>query len=136
VTGRPIGGLLAIAWLLGGCISSRQTLTPEASKVRYLEGEAEPACSLVSEVSVGRAWFVFDERQPAKSPDDVIVRMRRLAAKAGGNLVVILENEPPNAQCSGYNGLGRIYRCTPTELARLDTLPADTAGAAGASPEE
>lgn len=104
---------------LAGCISARQALTPEAAKVRYVEGKLEPDCDLVEEITVGREWFVTDERQPAKSHDDVIVRMRRLAAKRGGNLVVILENEPPNAKCSGYNGLGRVYRCDAAALARV-----------------
>lgn len=112
--------LLPLALLaLCSCISSRQTLTPEAAKVRYVESKLEPACEMVEEISVGREWFVTDERQPAKSKDDVVVRMRRLAAKRGGNLVVILENEPRNAKCSGYNGLGRVYRCSDAELAKV-----------------
>ncbi len=111
-------GLLLVGILtVPACISTRQTLTPEAAKVHYVEGKMEPDCQMVEEVTVGREWFVTDERQPAKSNDDVIVRMRRLAAKKGGNLVVILENEPPNAKCSGYNGLGRIYRCADGQLA-------------------
>ncbi len=105
--------------LLGGCITTRQTLTPEAAKVRYVEGKLEPKCEMIEEITVGREWFVTDERQPAKSKDDVVVRMRRLAAKKGGNLVVILENEPPGGKCSGYNGLGRVYRCPADELARV-----------------
>ncbi len=39
--------------------------------------------------------------------------------KRGGNLVVILENEPPNNQCTGYNGMGRVYRCSAEALAQL-----------------
>jgi hypothetical protein len=104
---------------LVGCISSRQAMTPEAAKVSYLESKAEPSCEFIEEVTVGREWFVTDERQPAVNKDDVIVRMRRLAAKKGGNLVVIIENEPPNSQCSGHNGLGRVYRCSDQELAAL-----------------
>jgi len=105
--------------LLSACISSRQTLTPEAARVRYLEGKLEPECEMIEEISVGREFFVTDERQPAVSKDDVVVRMRRLAAQRGGNLVVILENEPPNSQCTGHNGLGRVYRCTEAALASL-----------------
>ena len=119
--GALVGTALLVA--LSGCISSRQSLTPDAAEVRYINGKAEPDCAMVTEVSVGRDFFVFDERQPAKSHDDVVVRMRRLAAKADGNLVVILENEPPGGKCSGFNGLGRIYRCTSAQLAALDTLP-------------
>jgi len=106
-----------LAVCLCGCITTRQTLTPEAARVRYVEGKLEPAdCEMLEEVTVGREWFVTDERQPAVSKDDVVVRMRRLAAKKGGNLVVILENEPPSAKCDGYNGLGRIYRCSASAL--------------------
>lgn len=104
---------------LCGCIVTRQTLTPEAAKVHYLEGKQEPACDMIEEIQVGREYFVTDERQPAVSRDDVVVRMRRLAAKKGGNLVVILENEPPNSKCSGFNGLGRVYRCSDSALAGL-----------------
>lgn len=99
-----------------------------------MEGEVEPPCQLVEELTVGRDWFVFDERQPAKSHEDVVVRFRRLAAERDGNLVVILENEKPNAKCSGFNGLGRVYKCSTTQLAELDTLPridGDTAKADG-----
>lgn len=32
--------------LLSACISSRQTLTPEAARVRYLEGKLEPECAV------------------------------------------------------------------------------------------
>jgi hypothetical protein len=116
---RSVPALIFMLSLLSGCISTRQTLTPEAAKVRYVEGKNEPACEMIEEITVGREWFVTDERQPAKSKDDVVVRMRRLAAKRGGNLVVILENEPPNAKCSGYNGLGRVYRCSDAELAKV-----------------
>ncbi|MFW5739718.1 MAG: hypothetical protein ACOC1F_05070 [Myxococcota bacterium] len=56
-----------IAVALCGCISARQSLTPEAAKVRYVEGNHDPECELLGEVTVGRALFVFDERQPAKS---------------------------------------------------------------------
>ncbi|MBK7583393.1 MAG: hypothetical protein IPI67_24785 [Myxococcales bacterium] len=108
----PLVGLCA-------CISTRQSLTPEAAGVRYVEGKLEPACDFVEEISVGRDWFVTDERQPAVSNDDVVVRMRRLSAKRGGNLVVILENEPPNNKCTGFNGLGRVYRCSAEALAAL-----------------
>lgn len=108
-----------MAAMLSACISTRQTLTPEAAKVRYVEQKIEPDCEMLEEITVGRAWFVTDERQPARSKEDVVVRMRRLAAKRGGNLVVILENEPPNSQCSGYNGLGRVYRCSAEQLSKL-----------------
>lgn len=114
---RALASFLALA--LGACISTRQALTPEASKVHYVEGKLEPACDMIEEISVGREFFVTDERQPAVSNDDVVVRMRRLAAKRGGNLVVILENEPPNSQCTGHNGLGRVYRCSAEALAAL-----------------
>lgn len=114
---------LVLLWVVAGCISSRQAMTPEAAKVRYIEGKAEPPCEMLGEITVGREWFVTDERQPAVSNDDVVVRMRRLSAKMGGNLVVILENEPPNSECSGYNGLGRVYRCSATTLASLDAKP-------------
>jgi hypothetical protein len=53
--------------------------------------------------------------------------MRRLAAKKGGNYVVILENEPPNNECTGYNGLGRVYRCSPAVLASLPKGRSETA---------
>jgi hypothetical protein len=121
-TGRMMQRVVAIAvassWLVG-CVTTRQALTPEAARVRWVEGKMEPACDMIEEVTVGREWFVTDERQPAVSKDDVVVRMRRLAAKKGGNLVVILENEPPNTQCTGYNGLGRIYRCSDAALADI-----------------
>jgi hypothetical protein len=107
------------ACLLPACISTRQSLTPEAARVRTLEGKLEPECEMIEEITVGREFFVTDERQPAVSKDDVVVRMRRLAAKRGGNLVVILENEPPNSQCTGHNGLGRVYRCTEAALGAL-----------------
>ncbi|MEZ4223475.1 MAG: DUF4156 domain-containing protein [Polyangiaceae bacterium] len=115
-------GLTSLA-LVSGCISGRQTLTPEAAQVKYVEGKLEPGCQMIEEITVGREWFVTDERQPAKSKDDVVVRMRRLAAKRGGNLVVILENEPPGGKCSGYNGLGRVYRCSAEELAKVASGP-------------
>lgn len=138
MTWRGVGrGALAVAVvLLGGCISSRQTLTPEAAEVRYINGTDEPDCTMLAEVSVGHDWFVFDERQPAKSHDDVVVRMRRLAAKANGNLVVILENKPPGGKCSGFNGHGRIYRCSSEQLAALDTLPGSEASEAKAADVE
>ncbi len=104
---------------LAGCVTTRQTLTPEAARVEYTEGKLEPRCEMLEEVTVGRQWFVTDERQPAVSRDDVVVRMRRLAAKRGGNYVVILENEPPSAKCDGYSGLGRVYRCSEAMLAEL-----------------
>ena len=112
--------LFAIA--LFGCISTRQTLTPEASEVGYVQGKDEPACKMIEEVTVGGDWFVTDERQPAVSKDDVVVRMRRLAAKKGGNFVLILENEPPGGKCDGFNGLGRVYRCSPEQLAKIPNL--------------
>ena len=108
-----------MAFALAGCLASKQTLTPEAAEVRYVQAKLEPSCKMIEEVTVGREWFVTDERQPAVSKDDVVVRMRRLAAKKGGNLVVILENEPPNGKCDGYNGLGRVYRCSADELAKI-----------------
>jgi hypothetical protein len=112
--------LAVLAFGLVGCISTRQSLTPEASRVAYTDDpKVEPSCDLVEELTVGRDYFVTDERQPAVSNDDVVVRFRRLAAKKGGNYVVILENEPPNNQCTGYNGLGRIYRCSDSVLASL-----------------
>ncbi len=110
---------LLLAFAVFGCVTSRQTLTPEAAEVRYVEAKFEPTCQMIEEITVGREWFVTDERQPAVSEDDVVVRMRRLAAKKGGNLVVILENEPPSAKCDGYSGLGRVYRCSPEELASI-----------------
>jgi len=110
---------VVLALALGACISTRQALTPEAAKVHWVEGKLEPACDMLEEISVGREFFVTDERQPAISSDDVVVRMRRLAAKKGGNLVVILENEPPNSQCTGHNGMGRVYRCSDSALAAL-----------------
>jgi hypothetical protein len=117
---RRLLPILGLALALAGCISTRQALTPEASRVEYTEdAKVEPSCDLVEELTVGRDYFVTDERQPAVSKDDVIVRFRRLAAKRGGNYVVVLENEPPNNQCTGYNGLGRIYRCSETVLASL-----------------
>ncbi len=129
-------GLLAV---LPACITTRQTLTPEAAKVKYVEGKSEPPCEMIEEITVGREWFVTDERQPAKSKDDVVVRMRRLAAKRGGNLVVILENEPPNAKCSGYNGLGRVYRCSDAELVKVAGGPGpseETAAALESEPDD
>lgn len=111
--------VLAVSVGLLGCVVTRQTLTPEAARVEYTEGKLEPSCEMIEEISVGREYFVTDERQPAVSKDDVVVRMRRLAAKKGGNYVVILENEPPNNECTGYNGLGRVYRCSATVLASL-----------------
>jgi len=110
---------LLFAFALFGCISTRQTLTPEAAEVAYVESKMEPSCKMIEELTVGRDYFVTDERQPAVSKDDVIVRFRRLAAKKGGNFVVILENEPPNSKCSGFNGLGRIYQCSADELAKI-----------------
>ncbi len=114
-----LGAFIIAVVTLSACISTRQTLTPEAAKVRYVEQKIEPECEMIEEITVGREWFVTDERQPAQSKDDVVVRMRRLAAKRGGNLVVILENEPPNSKCSGYNGLGRVYRCNAEQLSKL-----------------
>jgi hypothetical protein len=111
--------LLVASTAFGACIVTRQSLTPEAAKVHYLEGKLEPPCEMLEEITVGREYFVTDERQPAVSSEDVVVRMRRLAARKGGNLVVILENEPPNSQCTGYNGLGRVYRCSATALGEL-----------------
>lgn len=117
---RSLRLCLVLAFGLVGCISTRQALTPEASKVAYTEdAKLEPSCDLVEELTVGRDYFVTDERQPAVSKDDVVVRFRRLAAKKGGNYVVILENEPPNSSCNGYNGLARIYRCSDSVLASL-----------------
>jgi hypothetical protein len=118
---------LAISSAVSGCITSRQTLTPEAARVEYTEGKLEPECEMIEEITVGREFFVTDERQPAVSNDDVVVRMRRLAAKKGGNYVVILENEPPNNECTGYNGLGRVYRCAPAVLASLPKGRTETA---------
>ncbi len=111
--------VLALAAGVSGCITTRQALTPEAARVGYTEGKLEPSCELIEEITVGREMFVTDERQPAVSKDDVVVRMRRLAAKKGGNYVVILENEPPNNECTGHNGLGRVYRCSEAVLASL-----------------
>ena len=109
-------------FLVLGCVTTRQTLTPEAAEVRYVQAKLEPSCKMIEEVTVGRAWFVTDERTPAVSKDDVVVRMRRLAARKGGNLVVILENEPPSGTCDGYSGLGRVYRCSEDELAKIPNL--------------
>jgi hypothetical protein len=127
---RSLTLLAAFSLGLVGCISTRQAMTPEASRVAYTEdAKLEPSCDMVEELTVGRDYFVTDERQPAVSKDDVVVRVRRLAAKKGANYVVILENEEPNSQCSGYNGLGRLYRCSDSVLASLpkSTPRTDTA---------
>lgn len=117
---RRLTLFVALGVGLVGCISTRQSLTPEASRVEYTEdAKVEPTCDMVEELTVGRDYFVTDERQPAVSKDDVVVRFRRLAAKKGANYVVILENEPPNNNCTGFNGLGRLYRCSDTVLASL-----------------
>jgi hypothetical protein len=127
---RSLTLLATLCFGLAGCISTRQAMTPEASRVAYTEdAKLEPSCDMVEELTVGRDYFVTDERQPAVSKDDVVVRFRRLAAKKGANYVVILENEPPNNNCTGYNGLGRLYRCSDSVLASLpkSTPRTDTA---------
>lgn len=120
---RGIGALPVLAAIgLMGCVTSRQALTPEASRVRYVEKPVEPQCEMLGEISVGREWFVFDERQPAVSEDDVRVRMRRMAARMGGNFVAIHENKPPDSTCSGHYGWGRVYRCDPEQLQSVASL--------------
>jgi hypothetical protein len=120
---RGIGALLVLAAFgTMGCVTSRQALTPEAGRVRYVEKPVEPGCELLGEVSVGREWFVFDERQPAVSEDDVRVRMRRMAAKMGGNFVVIHENKPPDNTCNGHYGWGRVYSCSADQLESVASL--------------
>jgi hypothetical protein len=111
--------LLASLVCLAGCITTRLSLTPEAKQVAYVEGAAEPHCESLGDVTVGREYFVTDERQPAQTKGDLVVRMRRLAAKMGGNLVVISENDPPSSKCSGFNGAGQVYRCDAATLAKL-----------------
>lgn len=110
--------MLALLVLVGttGCATSHRAITPEASRVAYADKAVEPSCEFLGEVSVGREWFVFDERQPAVSEDDVRIRMRRMAAKMGGNFVSIHENKPPDSSCNGHHGWGRVYRCESNEL--------------------
>jgi hypothetical protein len=110
---------LLLGFVFFGCITTRQTLTPEAAEVRYVQDKLEPNCKMIEEITVGREYFVTDERQPAVSKDDVVVRMRRLAAKKGGNFVVIFENEPPRSTCDGFSGLGRVYSCSEEVLAKI-----------------
>ncbi len=87
-----------------------RSLSRQARHVAYLEGDQEPPCKLLDKVEVA------DEFQPAESHEEVVIRMRNLAAKQAGNLVVVFENKPPTGDSSGFHGRGRVYQCEPDVL--------------------
>lgn len=110
---------LLAGWLplLAGCVTTRQDLTAEGGQVHYVPQEHDPSgCKPLGEVSVGKEWFVFDERTPAVSREDTLVRLRNLAAKLGGNLVVVDEIKAPHSECNGFSGAARVYLCPSDSL--------------------